>query len=290
MLPTILPQRKIKMALKRIFNADDFGISKGVNAAIVQAHKEGILNNTSLMINQKYAKEAIEAAKQMPDLEIGLHINLTNEEPAANPKDIPLLVDEKGKLKNGFVNLLLLSFTHPKELAEQAETEIRAQIEKYLQSGLMLAHLDSHRHVHLIPVIFKVVQKLAKEYGVGRIRVMNENAFNTVRQNKSKSYLFDGGIIKYLLLRFLCLINGYKSDVYFYTILFTCKISAEQFENVKIPHGYKAVEIMIHPGRPDIDKQYPEDVWDNNILSDWRRVELQTLLNQDVLNGINADD
>lgn len=278
------------MALKKIFNADDFGISKGVNAAIEQAHKEGILNSASLMVNQKYAQEAIEKAKQMPDLEMGLHINLTNEEPAANPKDIPLLVGENGKLKNGFVNLLLLSFLHPCELARQVEIEVRAQIEKYMQSGLKLEHLDSHRHVHLIPVIFKVVKKLGDEFNVKRIRLMNENIFNTIKQNQAKSYLLDGGIIKYMLLRFLSWWNGYKSDVYFYTILFTCKISSEQFKNVKIPHGYKAVEIMIHPGRPDIDKQYPEDIWDNNILSPWRETELQTLLNKDNYDGIDCND
>lgn len=278
------------MELKKIFNADDFGISRGVNAAIIQAHREGILNSTSLMVNQKYAKEAIEAAKQMPDLEVGLHINLTNEKSAANPEALSLLVDDSGKLKNGFVNLLLLSLLHPKKLAEQVEIEVRAQIEKYLQSGLKLNHLDSHRHVHLIPVIFKVVRKLAKEYGVMRIRVMNENVFNTVKQNSSKSYLFDGGIIKYFLLRFLCFWNGYKSDTYFYTILYTCKISADLFKNVKIPHGYTAVEIMIHPGRPDIDKQHLQDVWDDNILSDWRKVELETLLNKNVYDGIKADD
>ena len=278
------------MGLKKIFNADDFGISRGGNEAIVRAHKEGILNSASIMINQKYAKEAIDLAKLMPDLEVGLHINLTNEEPAANPAEIPLLADENGKLKNGFVNLLLLSLLHPKKLAAQAEIEIRAQIKKYLQSGLKLAHLDSHRHVHLIPVIFKVVRKLQKEFGVERIRVMNENAINTIRQNKAKSYLFDGGIIKYMLLRFLCFWNGYKSDVYFYTILFTCKISSEQFENVKIPKGYKAVEIMIHPGLPEIDRQYLQDVWDDNILSPWRETELQTLLNKKVYDGIRADD
>ncbi len=278
------------MALKRIFNADDFGISKGVNAAIEKAHKEGILNSASLMVNQKYAPEAIEKARQMPDLEMGLHINLTNEEPAANPKDIPLLVAENGKLKNGFVNLLLLSFLHPCELARQVEIEVRAQIEKYMQSGLKLEHLDSHRHVHLIPVIFKVVKKLGDEFNVKRIRLMNENIFNTIKQNQAKSYLFDGGIIKYMLLRFLSWWNGYKSDVYFYTILFTCKISSEQFKNIKIPHGYKAVEIMIHPGRPDIDKQYPEDIWDNNILSPWRETELQTLLSKDNYDGIDCND
>lgn len=286
----ILPERIMKMALKKIFNADDFGISKGVNAAIEQAHKEGILNSTSLMINQKYADEAIEKAKQMPDLEVGLHINLTNENPAANPQDIPLLVNKDGKFKNGFVNLLIMSFLHPRELKRQAEIEIRAQIEKYLQSGLKLEHLDSHRHIHLIPVIFKVAEKLGREFKVKRIRIMNENIFNTIRQNRSKSYLFDGGIVKYMLLRFLSWWNGYKSDIYFYTILYTCKISSEQFENVKIPHGYKAVEIMIHPGRPDIDKQYLQDVWDGNILSPWRKVELQTLLNKENYKGISGDD
>ena len=278
------------MELKKIFNADDFGISKGVNAAIVQAHNEGVLNSTSLMINQKYADEAVKLAEKMPDLEVGLHINLTNETPAADSKDIPLLVDTKGKLKNGFVNLLILSFLYPKKLAEQVEIEVRAQINKYLKTGLKLEHLDSHRHVHMIPVIFKVVRKLQQEYGVSRIRVMNENVLNTVCQNKSKRYLFDGGAIKYTLLRFLCWLNGYKSEVYFYTILFTCKISAEQFENVKIPRGYKAVEIMIHPGRPDIDKKYPQDIWDDNILSPWREVELQTLLNKKVRDGITAND
>ena len=67
------------MSIKKIFNADDFGISRGVNAAIVKAHKEGILNSASLMINQKYAKEAINFAKEMPELEMGLHINITNQ-------------------------------------------------------------------------------------------------------------------------------------------------------------------------------------------------------------------
>lgn len=278
------------MELKKIFNADDFGISKGVNAAIVQAYNEGVLNSTSLMINQKYADEAVKLAEKMPDLEVGLHINLTNELPAADPRNIPLLVDNDGKLKNGFVSLLLLSVLHPKKLEKQVEIEVRAQINKYLKTGLKLEHLDSHRHVHMIPVIFGVIRKLQQEYSVPRVRVMNENALNTIYQNKSKKYLFDGGAIKYALLRFLCWLNGYKSEVYFYTILFTCKISSEQFENVKIPHGYKAVEIMIHPGRPDIDKKYPQDIWDNNILSPWREVELQTLLNKKVKDGIKAND
>ena len=275
------------MTLKKIFNADDFGISKGVNAAIVKAHREGILNSASLMINQKYAADAVKLAKEMPELEIGLHVNLTNEYPAAPSRQIPLLVDGQGKLKNGFVNLFLLSFLKPRQLQQQAETEMRAQIAKYLATGLPLQHLDSHRHIHLIPPIFKAMRKLQKEFEVPRIRVMNENIFNTLKYNKNKSWLLDGALIKYVLLRFLCWWNGYKNDVYFYTLLYTCKIAKEQFKGVKIPSGYKAVEIMIHPGMPEIDKQYPEDVWDENILSPYRTVELETLLDKKVPEGIN---
>ena len=276
-----------KMTLQKIFNADDFGISKGVNAAIVKAHREGILNSASLMINQKYAAEAVKLAKEMPELEMGLHVNLTNEYPAASAQEIPLLVDNRGKLKNGFVNLLLISFFKPRQLRLQVEIEMRAQIAKYLTTGLPLQHLDSHRHVHMIPQIFKTMRKLQKEFEVPRIRVMNENIFNTLKYNHNKSWLFDGALIKYVLLRFLCWWNGYKNDVYFYTLIYTCKIAKEQFSGVKIPQGYKAVEIMIHPGMPEIDKQYPEDVWDENILSPYRTVELETLLDKKVPEGIN---
>ena len=276
-----------KMTLQKIFNADDFGISKGVNAAIVKAHREGILNSASLMINQKYAAEAVKLAKEMPELEMGLHVNLTNEYPAASAQEIPLLVDGQGKLKNGFVNLLLISFFKPRQLRLQVEIEMRAQIAKYLTTGLPLQHLDSHRHVHMIPQIFKTMRKLQKEFEVPRSRVMNENIFNTLKYNHNKSWLFDGALIKYVLLRFLCWWNGYKNDVYFYTLMYTCKIAKEQFSGVKIPQGYKAVEIMIHPGMPEIDKQYPEDVWDENILSPYRTVELETLLDKKVPEGIN---
>lgn len=276
-----------KMTLQKIFNADDFGISKGVNAAIVKAHREGILNSASLMINQKYAAEAVKLAKEMPELEMGLHVNLTNEYPAASAQEIPLLVDGQGKLKNGFVNLLLLSFFKPRQLRLQVEIEMRAQIAKYQTTGLPLQHLDSHRHVHMIPQIFKTMRKLQKEFEVPRIRMMNENIFNTLKYNHNKSWLFDGALIKYVLLRFLCWWNGYKNDVYFYTLMYTCKIAKEQFSGVKIPQGYKAVEIMIHPGMPEIDKQYPEDVWDENILSPYRTVELETLLDKKVPEGIN---
>ena len=113
---------------KLIFNADDFGISQGVNEAIFRAHTEGVLNSTSIMITLKYVPQALDLAKQMPNLNIGLHANLTNENSVLNKEEIPLLVNENGKFKHGFVNLAVLSVLHPKELKNQAKKEIKGRL------------------------------------------------------------------------------------------------------------------------------------------------------------------
>ncbi|MBQ2811168.1 MAG: ChbG/HpnK family deacetylase, partial [Alphaproteobacteria bacterium] len=212
---------------KIIFNADDFGISLGVNQAIVKAYNEGVLNSASLMVNQKYAKDAVKLHKDMPNLALGLHVNLTNEYSAAKAEDIFLLVDKNGKFKNGFLKLFLLSMLRPKKFKQQAKIEIEAQIQKAIKMGVNLSHIDSHRHVHMIPAVFDIFKEMMAKYGIKKTRVMNENLFMTLKTNKNKSYLFDGGLVKYGLLLLFSMINSYKSKTYFYTMLYTCKLSKD---------------------------------------------------------------
>ncbi|MBR2922189.1 MAG: ChbG/HpnK family deacetylase [Alphaproteobacteria bacterium] len=271
---------------KLIFNADDFGISQGVNEAIFRAHTEGVLNSTSIMITLKYVPQALELAKQMPNLNIGLHANLTNENSVLNKEEIPLLVNENGKFKHGFVNLAVLSVLHPKELKNQAKKEIKAQIEKACSCGIKLTHLDSHRHIHMIPAIFKACMELCEEYNIPRLRFVNENPFTTIKQTKSKDWITDGGLIKNLVLISCAVVNkilfGFKSDTYFYSIINTCKITRDKLKSYKVPNAYNVVEIGIHPGLPEIDKQNMADVFDDNILKDYRQKELETLLDKSI--------
>ena len=273
--------------LNLIFNADDFGISQGVNEAIFKAHTQGVLNSTSIMITLKYVSQALEMTKQMPNLNIGLHANLTNENSVLSKDEIPLLVDENGKFKHGFVNLAVLSLLHPKELKSQAKKEIKAQIEKALACGIKLTHLDSHRHIHMIPAIFKGCMELVEEYNIPSLRFVNENPLTTIKQTKTKEWLTDGGLIKNLVLISCAVINrilfGFKSDTYFYSIVNTCKISRDKLNSYKVPSSYKAVEVGIHPGLPEIDKQNMSDVFDDNILKDYRQKELETLLDKTVI-------
>ena len=276
--------------VKKIFNADDFGATHGVNRAVAKAYHEGILNSTSIMISLDFVDEALALAKEMPDLDIGLHLNLTNEYAVSDPKDIPLLADEKGRFKHGFVNLLLLSVFKFRQLRHEAELEARAQIEKARKLGIKLSHIDSHRHIPHIPLNFGIVKRLAREYQIPRIRVVNENIFNTLKSNKDASYLKDGGLVKYLVLRSLALWNriwfGYRTDTYFYSILYTCKLSRERFKNLRVPQGYEAVEVGIHPAMPEIDEKYKAELFDLNVLSPWRTKELETLLDKHIADEI----
>ena len=140
----------------------------------------------------------------------------------------------------------------------------------------------------MIPTIFKAFMELCQEYNIPRLRFVNENPINTIKSTETKEWLTDGGLIKNLVLTSCAIANrllwGYKSDVYFYSIVNTCKITRDKLKNIKIPNGYNTIEVGIHPGLPEVDKQYLSDVFDDNILKDYRQKELETLLDKTVIN------
>ena len=269
-----------------LVNADDFGATLGINKAVVDGHMYGVINSTSLMVTMKYAGQAAESAKSLPNLKVGLHLNLTNEKCAALKSKIPLLVDEKGRFKNGFLKLLILSFTHPFALRRQVIIETEAQIKKFQKTRLQMAHIDSHRHVHMIPALFKIVKKLALKYDIPRIRQVNESLFHTFKCNRNFSFLFDGGLLKLVVLKTFYYYNRYYPQTYFYSILYTGKLSKKRFKNFTVPKGYDLLEIGIHPGRPDIDRQHLEDVYDKYVLSSNRRAEFETVMDVSLLRKI----
>lgn len=272
--------------IHKIINADDYGISLGVNAGIQKAAFEGILNSTSVMINQEYPEKDLAKLIQKPDFKIGLHINLTNGKALSDKNQIPLLVDEQGQFKHGFLNLFLLGFIHPKELKKQSRIEIESQIQALQKLGVKIAHLDSHRHIHMIPSIFGAVLDLQKKYQIPRVRIINENPIRTMKSTKGIEYLKDGGLIKWGVLFGCFILNkilyGVQTKAYFYSILNTCKITADKVKAIQVSKDYDTIEIMIHPSIPEIDKGHLEDVFDTNILKYERTQELETALTKEI--------
>lgn len=161
-----------------LVTGDDFGLSAGVNAAIVAAHEDGILTSASLMVTGAAAADAVALARDLPGLSTGLHLVLSGREaPAASrPETIPDLVDSSGRFaatpaRAGVWDGLLWRWRRG-----QIEREIRTQIERYLETGLSLDHLDGHHHLHLHPLVFEVVVGCMEEYGIRWVRIANEGA------------------------------------------------------------------------------------------------------------------
>jgi len=156
-----------------IVSADDFGLSAGVNAGILSAHLDGILTDASLMVGGAAFADAVEVARATPTLSVGLHLVLVQGRATAPPSAVPGLVDHDGMFRNQPVLNGFRYFFTP-GVRVQLEREIRAQLERYLSTGLQLSHVDGHLNIHMHPTVLAVLLKVAPEYGIRALRLPRE--------------------------------------------------------------------------------------------------------------------
>jgi predicted glycoside hydrolase/deacetylase ChbG (UPF0249 family) len=151
-----------------IVTADDLGLSPAVTKGILESHRRGIVRSTSLMVTGDSSAEAAALARMEPDLEVGLHLDLVGGWPVSDPVTVPSLVDDEGRL------LMLAEFT--KRLlsgrirARDVAAEVRAQAALARSWGILPLAWDSHRHVHLMPPVARVVGRVARDEGVRWVR------------------------------------------------------------------------------------------------------------------------
>jgi chitin disaccharide deacetylase len=163
----------MKPAKNLIVAADDFGLTHRVNEAIAIACRDGVVTTASLMVTTSAFESAIDIARREPKLDLGLHLNLTEGCPVANPSTVSTLADAA-----------TFRYRHPIKLATallrrkismgDLEREIRAQIEKAVDSELWISHIDGHKHVHMIPAVFRIICRVAPDYGIFAIRSARE--------------------------------------------------------------------------------------------------------------------
>jgi chitin disaccharide deacetylase len=166
--------------LKRlIVTADDFGISKQVNEAVETAHLNGILSATSLMVGEPFCADAVERARNMPALGVGLHIALSRAWPVSAPTKIPDLIGKNGQLRADLVGAGFRFFFLP-AVRRQLETEITAQFEAFAKTGLPLDHVNAHNHLHLHPTVLSHILKIGKHFGMKSIRLPKQPVANNL--------------------------------------------------------------------------------------------------------------
>jgi hopanoid biosynthesis associated protein HpnK len=156
-----------------IVNADDFGRSHSINAAVIRAHRDGILTTTSLMVNEPDCGEAVELARQNPGLGVGLHLVFLHGHSALPPEKIPGLVNAHGEFSNNPVGAGM-DYFFKRSLRGQLRAEIHAQFEKFRATGLPLDHVNGHLHLHLHPVIFKILMDDADQLGIRHFRLTRD--------------------------------------------------------------------------------------------------------------------
>ncbi len=164
-------------------NADDFGCSLEINTAVIQAYRQGVLTSASLMVAESAAAQAVKMAKTEPGLAVGLHLVVAHGKSCLDQKRIPHLVDMRGKFRWGPFRaglLCLFSPTVRKELAD----ELRAQFDAFYATGLSLTHVDSHLHLHMHPVILRMILPLSVEYGASGLRLPHDDLSLAMAYNR----------------------------------------------------------------------------------------------------------
>jgi hopanoid biosynthesis associated protein HpnK len=167
-------------ARRLIVNADDFGRSPSINAAVARAHREGILTSASLMVNEPACAEAVALARENPRLGVGLHLTLLRGHSALPPERIPGLTDAHGRFSDSPVATGWRYFCR-RELREPLRAEIAAQFERFAATGLPCDHVNGHLHLHLHPVILPMVLESAARRGITRLRLTRDPFFLNAR-------------------------------------------------------------------------------------------------------------
>lgn len=231
--------------LQLIINADDLGLTPGCNRGIVRAITEGIVTETTLMVNTNYTEDAIKKLGEYGINRVGLHLNLTFGEPLVKASEVPSLVDANGR----FNRKIAKAVTAMKPV--EVKRELSAQVEKFLSTGLGLTHLDSHHHAHTYPEIIDIAIDLARQLGV------------PLRQGgeKVRQKIINAGVAttEYISLDF------YEQGVHMSNL--------KQIINT-YPQG--TLEIMSHPAEID------QVLYDISSYNAWREKELAILTSQEI--------
>jgi hopanoid biosynthesis associated protein HpnK len=154
-----------------IVNADDFGLTAGVNRGIVEAHTGGIVTSTTLMANSAAFEDAVQLASSNPELSVGCHLVLVDGAPLLGPDKVSSLMDsrEPGRFRKDISGFAVRALSGRLD-ANQIEAEATAQIRKLQSAGIQVSHIDTHKHTHMFPQVLRPLLRAAQACGVRAIR------------------------------------------------------------------------------------------------------------------------
>ena len=171
------------MPTRLIVNADDFGLTRGINRAVLELHQAGALTSATLMANGSAFDDAIAIAQAHPTLGVGCHVVLTDGIPLSSPESIPTLLGPDGKSFRPSLMSFLSAVLRGKVNEDEIAREATAQIQRIQQAGIQLTHLDTHKHTHILPQVSRPILAIAESAGIGAIRSPFEEPWSLVHSH-----------------------------------------------------------------------------------------------------------
>lgn len=230
-----------------VVNADDFGLTKGINQGIIEAFRKGIVKSASLMSVGMAYNDAVMLIKENPGLDIGIHLCLTKERPLLKREEIPSLIRKDGHFLSSHLGFVL-KFILGKSKRAEIEKEFDAQIKRPLEAGIKITHIDSHGYIHMLPKILKVVMRLAKRYDIPFIRYPCERleASDTKLSRKAIGFIIN----MFCILTKQNFKNGFLSTPNFYGFLYSGCLSIKEIKKILESAVLKGgvTELVCHPG------------------------------------------
>lgn len=233
-----------------IVTADDFGLAIPVNEAVEAGHVEGVLSSASLMVAADATEDAVERARRLPNLRVGLHVVLVNGRPALKPDRVPDLVDREGRFSSDLFGAGVRYFFKP-GIRAQLEAEIRAQFEAFAGTGLALDHVNAQNHMHVHPSVLSLIMKVGRDYGLRAVRIPYEpfwpswRAMRTHGRGRLTNALFLAPWLTLMRLRLRA--AGLVSNDYVFGLNDTGHMTPERVRAFidNLPRG--TTELYVHP-------------------------------------------
>jgi predicted glycoside hydrolase/deacetylase ChbG (UPF0249 family) len=250
------------MPKKLIINADDFGLTRGINLAVSECAEAGAVLSATLMPNGEAFDHAVKTAKRLKGFGTGIHFVLTGLKPLLSADKLHGLVGPDGFLPSSPARLLKM-LAGRKTLRDEIRKELFAQAEKVFDSGIGVTHFDSHKHVHIIPAVLDVIIEIAERFSVKAMRNPFEawdawRFFHDVEKGDRTEFVRQYAVARastFARPYFRSRIRkaGIQTPAVLYGISPTGLINEKIIRRICSMLRYPISEFMIHPGIADAD-------------------------------------
>ena len=156
-----------------VVTADDVGLHEAMTRGAIEAHRQGIVTACSVVATGRAFDDAITALHELRSLEVGIHLTLVEGTPLTPPARIESLVTSGGRFHPSYRSFVARYAARSIRLTDIGR-EFRAQIERLLGTGLRVMHANGHQHLHTLPQVFDLVQRLADEYRIKYVRTIDD--------------------------------------------------------------------------------------------------------------------